>query len=44
MSTHSEAMEHPVGATTLTFTKVWICLLVLTVASKCFWPTSSCPP
>jgi cytochrome c oxidase subunit 4 len=30
MSTRSEAVEHAVGATTITFTKIWMCLLVLT--------------
>jgi cytochrome c oxidase subunit 4 len=30
MSVHTEEVEHIVGATTLTFTKVWITLLVLT--------------
>jgi cytochrome c oxidase subunit IV len=30
MSTHDELVEHTAGATTLTFAKVWIILLVLT--------------
>ena len=30
MSTHTEQVEHIDGATTLTFAKVWIALLVLT--------------
>jgi cytochrome c oxidase subunit IV len=30
MSVHTEEVEHIVGATTLTFTKVWIALLVMT--------------
>ena len=30
MSTHDEVVEHAAGATALTFSKVWIILLVLT--------------
>ena len=30
MSTHSETIDHSAGASTVTFTKVWICLLVFT--------------
>ena len=30
MSTHSEVVEHAAGATAITFSKVWICLLGLT--------------
>jgi len=30
MSTHSEVMEHTAGASAITFTKVWIGLLLLT--------------
>ena len=30
MSTHTEQVEHIEGASTLTFTKVWIALLILT--------------
>ena len=30
MSTHTEEVEHIAGATTMTFSKVWIVLLVLT--------------
>jgi cytochrome c oxidase subunit 4 len=30
MSTHTEEVEHITGATTVTFSKVWIVLLVLT--------------
>jgi cytochrome c oxidase subunit 4 len=30
MSTHTEEVEHITGATTLTFAKIWIVLLVLT--------------
>ena len=32
MSMHTEEVEHIEGAGTLTFVKVWICLLVLTAA------------
>jgi cytochrome c oxidase subunit IV len=32
MSTHTEEIEHITGATTMTFAKVWIVLLVLTGA------------
>ena len=32
MSTHAEEIQHVEGAGTLTFVKVWICLLALTAA------------